>query len=171
MTDFVQIPTGVLPKARRRGLNRLFWLRYGLLWCKRATYQHLFGMDLHPSVELSMSARLDLTFPIGVHIGEASYVAFEACILTHDRTRGIYLHTWIGKHCFIGARAIVLPGVTIGDGSIIAAGAVVTRDVCAGSMVAGNPARVIRSGIQTGPYGRMVNADAVEAELAMAGLT
>ena len=45
---------------------------------------------------------------------------------------------------WIGAAAIVLPGVTIGDNSVIGAGAVVTHDVPAGAVAAGNPARVIR---------------------------
>ena len=51
----------------------------------------------------------------------------------------------IGVDCWLGAGAIVLPGVTIGDGSIIAAGAVVTRDVPAGSVAVGVPARVVRA--------------------------
>ena len=51
----------------------------------------------------------------------------------------------IGRAVWIGAGAIVLPGVTVGDGAVIAAGAVVTRDVPARMIVAGNPARVLRS--------------------------
>lgn len=50
----------------------------------------------------------------------------------------------IGDDVWIGSHAIILPGVTIGDGAIVAAGAVVTRDVEAGTVVAGNPARVVR---------------------------
>ena len=42
---------------------------------------------------------------------------------------------------WIGGGAIILPGVTIGDGAVIGAGSVVTRDVAAGQTVAGNPAR------------------------------
>lgn len=49
----------------------------------------------------------------------------------------------IGDNCFIGWQAIVLPGVTIGNNCVIGAGAVVTRDIPSGSIVAGNPARVI----------------------------
>jgi maltose O-acetyltransferase len=49
----------------------------------------------------------------------------------------------IGDRAWIGYRAIVLPGVTIGEGAVVAAGAVVTRDVAPYTIVAGNPAREI----------------------------
>ncbi|SDK00769.1 virginiamycin A acetyltransferase [Catalinimonas alkaloidigena] len=52
--------------------------------------------------------------------------------------------TVIGHDVWIGYRALILPGVTIGNGSIVAAGAVVTRDVPPYSLVGGNPARLIR---------------------------
>ena len=51
----------------------------------------------------------------------------------------------IGDDVWLGGGAIVLPGVTIGDRAIVGAGSVVTRDVAADVVVAGNPARVIRS--------------------------
>jgi len=50
----------------------------------------------------------------------------------------------IGDDAWLGGGAIVLPGVTIGDRAVVGAGAVVTRDVPADTVVAGNPARVIR---------------------------
>lgn len=46
---------------------------------------------------------------------------------------------------WIGARAILLPGVTIGEGTIVGAGSVVTKSVLPYSIVAGNPARIVRS--------------------------
>jgi maltose O-acetyltransferase len=49
----------------------------------------------------------------------------------------------IGRNCWIGGGAIILPGVTIGDDAIVGAGSVVTRDVPAGATVAGNPARLL----------------------------
>lgn len=50
----------------------------------------------------------------------------------------------IGDCAWIAARSIVLPGVTVGEGAVIAAGAVVTKDVPAWSIVAGNPAKFIK---------------------------
>lgn len=48
----------------------------------------------------------------------------------------------IGRGCFIGARAIILKGVTVGDGAVVAAGALVTRDIPAEHLAIGNPAMV-----------------------------
>lgn len=50
----------------------------------------------------------------------------------------------IGNNVWIGAQATVLPGVTIGDGAIVGAGAVVTRDVPANVIVGGIPAKIIK---------------------------
>ena len=52
--------------------------------------------------------------------------------------------TRIDDDCWIGARAMIMPGRVIGSGSIIAAGAIVTRDVEPFSVVGGNPAKLIR---------------------------
>lgn len=51
---------------------------------------------------------------------------------------------YIGRRAWIGAGAIILPGVTIGENSVVGAGSVVTHDVAPNTIVAGNPARVIR---------------------------
>lgn len=51
----------------------------------------------------------------------------------------------IGDDCWIGGGAVICPGIRIGDRAIVGAGAVVTRDVAADTVVAGNPARVLRT--------------------------
>lgn len=50
----------------------------------------------------------------------------------------------IGKNCWIGAGAVIVPGVEIGDNTVIGAGAVVTRNIPANVVAAGNPCRVLR---------------------------
>ena len=50
----------------------------------------------------------------------------------------------IGKNCWIDAGSVILPGVTVGDGSVIGAGSVVTKDIPSGVVAVGNPFRVLR---------------------------
>ena len=50
----------------------------------------------------------------------------------------------IGKNCWIGAGAVIVPGVTIGDNTVIGAGSVVTKDIPSGVVAVGNPCRVLR---------------------------
>jgi acetyltransferase-like isoleucine patch superfamily enzyme len=66
----------------------------------------------------------------------------------------------IGRDCWIGAGAIILGGVTIGDGSTIGAGSVVTRDIPAGVVAAGNPCRVIRPASRAANEPATAKADA-----------
>lgn len=163
-------PAPIYKKAKRRGLNRIKEVRHALIGLKRAWLTRVWGMDLHPTVRLSLSAKLDRTYPAGVHVGAYTLIAFEARVMTHDLTRGLYVHTRIGQNCFIGGRSIILPGVEIGDNCVIGAGSVVTKSVPPRSLVAGNPARIIRENIEVGHYGRFSDADATESRLAEAGL-
>ena len=132
-------------------------LREVTLALRRQYLTRVWKMDIGEGTAISMSARLDKTNPLGIHIGKYSVVTFGAAILTHDYVNSLNRDVYIGDNCFIGAHAIVLPGVTIGDGCIVAAASVVARDVPAGSLVAGNPARVVEHHIQTTHYGVRVS--------------
>lgn len=169
MTDGPETPAAP-KKAKKRGLNKLGALRNLLVGLRRTGLTRVWGMDIHPTAQLSLSAKFDKTFPVGVHVDAYSYIAFEARILCHDRTRGLYLHTRIGKNCFIGGRSLIMPGVEIGDNCVVGAGSVVTKSVPPRSIVAGNPARVLRENIDVGEYGRFLDADATESRLAEQGL-
>ncbi|MFC2694612.1 MAG: DapH/DapD/GlmU-related protein [Lactobacillus sp.] len=48
------------------------------------------------------------------------------------------------RNCWLGANVTILPGITVGENAIVGAGAVVTKDVPANTVVVGNPARIIR---------------------------
>lgn len=144
-----------------RSLNQLRRLRKTVVGIKKAWLTGFWKMDIDPSVDMSLSAKFDKTYPAGIHVGAQTYVAFEARILTHDMTRNLRSHTRIGSRCFIGGRSLILPGVEIGDDCIVGAGAVVTKSVPAGSIVVGNPAKVIRSGMTLLSYGRVPPDDSV----------
>lgn len=78
-------------------------------------------------------------------------------ILAHDACRALKADIYIGNNCFIGTKAVILPGVRIGNEVVVAAGAVVTKDVPSNCIVAGNPARIIRKNITCGKYGVIIN--------------
>ena len=67
-------------------------------------------------------------------------------ILPELRERNLQynLPVHIGKNVWIGAGAILLPGVRVGDGTVIGAGSVVTKDLPSGVVAVGNPCRVLR---------------------------
>lgn len=169
MTDTPAPAPEPLKKAKKRGLNRLRGFRSLLVNARRLWCNKVWGMDIHPTAQFSLSAKFDRTFPIGVHVGPQSYIAFEARILAHDMTRGLYLHTRIGANCFIGGRSLILPGVEIGDNCVVGAGSVVTKSIPPRTLVAGNPARILASNIEVGPYGRFLTADLTESQLAETG--
>lgn len=92
---------------------------------------------------------------VRIQIGEGTFVGAGAMIFDNDFHSPLGEWTWgnaapdnpkpviIGRGVFIGARAIILKGVTIGDRAIVGAGAVVTKDVPVRRLAVGNPARVI----------------------------
>lgn len=88
----------------------------------------------------------------GIWIGDNALIGHNAVLATlnHDPApakRGNLIpgKIVIGRNVWLGANVTVLPSVTIGDGAIVAAGAVVTKDVPSNTVVAGVPAKVIRS--------------------------
>ncbi len=90
----------------------------------------------------------------GVEIGSGTLISSHVVIIsvTHptdtiDRFNQecIRLPIVIGQNVWIGAGAIILPGVTIGNNSIVGAGSVVTKDVPSNTIVVGSPARILRS--------------------------
>lgn len=101
------------------------------------------GDDCVIGENIILDGRAPLT--IGDHVDIASEVMiYNSEHDIHDATfKAIEAPVKIGDYVFIGPRAIILPGVTIGDRAVVGAGAVVTKDVPEGAIVGGVPAKVI----------------------------
>ena len=97
----------------------------------------------------------------GIFVGPRTLIGAEAMIVDtdfhpldpaqrriHQTAGALSGPVHVGSDVFIGARALILKGVSIGDGAVVGAGAVVTKDVAPGAIVGGNPARVIGSVFQ-----------------------
>ena len=87
----------------------------------------------------------------GVTIGDGCQIGHNVVFATlnHGLAPGDRVHTYpapitLGRNAWVGSNATILQGVTIGDNAVVAAGAVVTRDVAANTVVAGVPAKVIK---------------------------
>jgi acetyltransferase-like isoleucine patch superfamily enzyme len=147
------------PRLTSRSLVRrvVHFLRDRVIAARSWHLRKVLHMDIDPSCRFSLKAHFDSTNPTGIHVGAGTYIAFHAVILSHDMSRLLHVHTRIGKNCFIGAHAIILPGVTIGDECIIGSGSVVTKDVPSHSICVGNPAKVIKSGIRTRECGILLD--------------
>ncbi len=135
-----------------RVIIRDFLVKWNLLYLRK-----VWGMKIGRDVRISFKARLDKVNPRGVCIGDESYISAGACILTHDFLRKFHCDTVVGRQCFIGMDAIVLPGVVIGDNCIVAAGSVVTGSIPSNCLIGGNPARIIRHDIKVGSWGQYID--------------
>ena len=102
------------------------------------------------------TARIDMTRPWLISIGDNVDMNRYFQIWTHDWASGVFIHKYgqminssgkvtIGNNVYFGANVTVLKGVTIGDNCVIGACSVVTRDIPSNSVAVGNPCRVVCS--------------------------
>lgn len=107
------------------------------------------GLNLGNNVEIIDTFFFDPSHCFLIRIGDNCTICPNVRLIAHDAsTYKILGYTKIGKidigkNCFIGDSVIVLPGVTIGHGSIIGAGSIVTKDIPSNTVATGNPAKVI----------------------------
>jgi acetyltransferase-like isoleucine patch superfamily enzyme len=111
-----------------------------------------------PEASVSIGSRTYLNRGVEVHcatsvaIGEDCAIAWGVLIMDNDAhsINGVYGRSpiTIGDRVWIGQGARILKGVSIGDGAVVGAGSIVTKDVLAGSVVAGSPAREIASNVR-----------------------
>jgi maltose O-acetyltransferase len=142
-----------LPSEERRALlvERLGEVGKGTVI--RPPFQCDYGFNIRLGSDVFLNFNCVILDVVEVTIGEGTQIGPAVQIYTADHPRDPALRregleigqpVRIGRHVWIGGGAIILPGIAIGDDSVIGAGSVVTRDVPTGTTVVGNPARVVR---------------------------
>ena len=117
--------------------------------CRRVEVLFPKGLMIGDRVAVGWFAELDARG--GITVDHDTNISSHAKLITgsHDIDDPYFTADFkpiiIGHHCWIGTGAMILQGVTIGDGAVVAAGAVVTKDVPPYTVVGGVPAKVIRS--------------------------
>ena len=111
-----------------------------------------YGRNIHLGKNVFINQGVTLVDLGGIYIGDRVLIGPKATIisvnhpLNPENRRSVELKpVHIGENVWIGANATVLPGITIGKNAVVAAGAVVTKDVAANTVVAGCPAKVIKT--------------------------
>ena len=109
------------------------------------------GKNIHIGENVFINANCTMQDQGGIFIGDNVLIGHNACILTlnhnedpQKRANLLPSPVKIGNGAWLGSNVTVLPGITIGDGAIVAAGAVVTKDVEPNTIVAGIPAKLVR---------------------------
>jgi acetyltransferase-like isoleucine patch superfamily enzyme len=120
----------------------------------RVRLQRMRGVKIGKNVFLGVEVLIDPAFPHLITIEDDVSIAGRNCLIAHsDPTLPIrqkklldekVAPIYVKRGAWVTVGAIILPGVTIGENSVVAAGAVVTKDVPPYTVVAGSPARVIK---------------------------
>jgi acetyltransferase-like isoleucine patch superfamily enzyme len=112
---------------------------------KNSIFRRFLGMKVGENTAVALMVMMDIMFPEKISIGKNSIIGYNTTILAHEYLIEEYRlgEVQIGSNVMIGANTTILPGVIIGDGAIVSAGSLITKDVPEGAFVGGNPAQVI----------------------------
>ncbi|NMD68898.1 acyltransferase [Bacillus sp. DNRA2] len=113
---------------------------------KNWLYRTFLRMKVGKQTAFALMVFPDVMFPEMISVGDNTIIGFNTTILAHEYLIKEYRlgPVVIGNEVMIGANSTILPGVTIGDGAIVAAGSLVHKDVPKGAFVGGNPMQRIK---------------------------
>lgn len=116
-------------------------------------YANFGGKHVHLGKQVYANFHLTLVDDTHIYIGDYTMLGPNVTLATAGhpilpelRVKGLQFNmpVHIGRNCWLGAGVVVMPGVTIGDNSVIGAGSIVTKDIPANVVAVGNPCRVLR---------------------------
>jgi acetyltransferase-like isoleucine patch superfamily enzyme len=120
-----------------------FPARFAMGWKFRRRCLRWMGVKFGDSYA-GRDCLFDEEAPELISIGDGATISSRVIIATHDSWRGIAAPVRIGNKAFVGIGVILMPGITVGECAVVAAGAVVTKSVEPWTIVGGSPARLIR---------------------------
>ena len=115
------------------------------MWQLRTRLWQVCGANIHPSVWIARTAMLDEDAPELITIDEGVRISYGVMLITHSDLDKEVGPIHIGQQAWIGAGAVILPGVSIGAYAVVGAAALVNKDVPIDVRVAGVPAKVIKN--------------------------
>ena len=139
-----------------KGVRNFVWVQLArycpILPLKNWIYKSRLRMEVGDHTAFALMVMVDVFFPERIHVGTNSVIGYNTTILAHEYLIHEYRlgDVWIGDNVLIGANTTILPGITIGDGAVVAAGSVVHKNVAAGTFVGGNPLRELGSQRESG---------------------
>lgn len=137
----------ILPGIKNRVLQQLAMSLPGGA-ALRVALHRLRGVRIGTDVWIGSYAVIETAYPSMVSIGDRVVIGIRTTILAHFQE---LMGVDIKNDVYVGACALILPGVTIGEGAVISAGSIVTASVPPMTLVQGNPAkRVAKCGIPLG---------------------
>jgi acetyltransferase-like isoleucine patch superfamily enzyme len=134
-----------LKKNFKTFLSKLFGLLIQITFSNeiRVFFCKKMGVNVGKDVFIGKYCIIDDTFPELITIEDGVNMSFGVTIVAHDASKDEVAGVLIKRGAYLGTRSVILPGVIIGEKSVIGAGAVVTSDVQPETKVAGVPARII----------------------------
>ena len=115
------------------------------LGMKNWLYRTFLHMKVGKHTSFALMVMPDVMFPEKISVGKNTVIGYNTTILAHEYLINEYRlgEVVIGDEVLIGANSTILPGLTIGNGSIVSAGTLVHKDVPEGAFVGGNPMKII----------------------------
>lgn len=138
---------------REKMLKEMFWEIGENCYIEPPFHANWGGHHVHFGNNVYANFNLTMVDDTHIYVGDCTMFAPNVTVATaghpicpelREKAYQFNMPVHIGRNCWIGAGALIMPGVTIGDNTVIGAGSVVTKDIPANVVAVGNPCKVMR---------------------------